>query len=134
MHLRAWLLALVTAGTIDIGLLTGGDIERLLVATPAWNRTGLAAWADSTRSADLGSGRLIYQALALGGTLLRVAAVIVAMLRAPQARPTAVVLATALIRSCSRRANQPRPPQRHRSSGHEQACFGGGLPAQLRPC
>ena len=69
-----WVLILMIAATLLDGLLAGGNVDRLLVATPAWSRTGLAAWADFTRHADLENGMLIYPTMALGGTVIFVLA------------------------------------------------------------
>ena len=41
---------------------------------PAWRETGVVAWADFTRAADLGAGRIVYPAIGLTALLLAVAA------------------------------------------------------------
>jgi len=69
-------LALILAATILDGLLSGGNVDRLLVATPAWHQLGLSAWAEFSRYADLGNGVVVYPAMALGGTAASVLAAI----------------------------------------------------------
>ncbi len=58
------------------GLLAGGNVDRLLVATPAWKEVGLNIWADFSRVADLGHGQIIYPTLALGSTGLAILAAV----------------------------------------------------------
>ena len=51
-------LMLVTIAALVNGLLAGGNVDRLLVATPAWEVVGLNRWADFSRAADLGCGQV----------------------------------------------------------------------------
>ena len=71
-----WVLGLVIAATILNGLLAGGNVDRMLVATPAWGQIGLAAWADFSRHADLGNGIFVYPTMAIGGTFISIAAAV----------------------------------------------------------
>ena len=66
------ILGLLILATIINGLLAGGNVDRSLVAMPAWQQTGIVAWANFSRHADLGSGQLLYPVMAIGGTLLTV--------------------------------------------------------------
>jgi hypothetical protein len=72
-----WMLGLIIAATILNGLLAGGNVDRALVAMPAWHQTGLTGWADFSRNADLGNGRAVYPIMAISGTLLTLAAFLV---------------------------------------------------------
>src|SRR4051812_41277262 len=67
---------LLFAATFVSGLLAGGDIDRALVAMPAWQQTGATAWADFSRHADLGNGLVLYPLEAVGGALLTLGAAI----------------------------------------------------------
>lgn len=58
------------------GLLSGGNVDRAIVARPAWIHLGLVPWAEYSRKADLGNGQWFYPAMALGGTLLSVLAAV----------------------------------------------------------
>jgi hypothetical protein len=44
------------------------------VGGPAWHELGAAAWAEFSRRADLGTGRIAYPIEAIGGTLLTIGA------------------------------------------------------------
>lgn len=65
-----WILLLIAAAALTNGLLTGGNVDRLLVATPAWEEVGLNGWADFSRAADLKHGQIVYPLMALGSTVL----------------------------------------------------------------
>lgn len=67
-------LMLVTTAALVNGLLAGGNVDRLLVATPAWEVVGLNGWVDFSRAADLGRGQVVYPVMALGSTALTVLA------------------------------------------------------------
>jgi hypothetical protein len=71
-----WTLTLIMVAAFTNGLPTGGNIDRLLVATPAGERVGLDGWADFSRFADLGNGQFVYPLMALGSTALVVLAAI----------------------------------------------------------
>jgi len=71
-----WILGLVIAAAVLNGLLAGGNVDRALVAMPAWREVGMSNWADFSRHADLGHGQFIYPAMAIGGTLLSLSAAI----------------------------------------------------------
>ena len=94
----ALVLALSIAAAAIDGLLAGGNIDRAVVARPAWEHVGLAAWANYTRSADLANGRFFYPALAFSGTLL---CVLAALLIASRGwAPKRVAWPTALAAGC----------------------------------
>lgn len=58
------------------GALAGGNIDRALVAMPAWQETGAVPWANFSRHADLGGGLVLYPVEAIGGALSILAAAI----------------------------------------------------------
>lgn len=63
------ILAIVTSG-----FLAGANVDRALVAMPAWHQVGAIAWADFSRHADLGNGRTLYPLEAFGSLFLTLAA------------------------------------------------------------
>ena len=67
----------VLSATLADGLLAGGDVDRWLVGMPAWQAVGVAGWANYSRLADLGNGFVLYPILAIGGTLLSLAAAVI---------------------------------------------------------
>jgi hypothetical protein len=69
----------IVSATLTNGLLAGGDVDRWLVGMPAWQSVGVLGWANYSRSADLGNGFVLYPILAIGGTLLSLAAVVIFM-------------------------------------------------------
>jgi hypothetical protein len=85
-----WTLPLVLGAAFTNGLLAGGNVDRLLVATPAWEEVGLNRWADFSRAADLRHGQIFYPAMALGSTALAVLAA-ATLLRKPRA-PRVILL------------------------------------------
>jgi hypothetical protein len=72
-----WILGLILTASILDGLLSGGNVDRLLVATPAWNHLGPTAWAEYSRYADLGYGIIVYPTMAICGTAASVFAAII---------------------------------------------------------
>ena len=96
-----WALTLMGGAVIADGLLAGGNIDRLLVATPAWRHIGLVGWADFTRSADLGNGAIVYPAMALGGTALVVLALIVFIVTGRQPRRAWLPVSLAAVLMCA---------------------------------
>jgi len=76
-----WVLGLTVTAAFLNGFLAGGNVDRLLVATPAWNRVGLNAWADFSRNADLGSGQIVYPFMAIGSTVLTILAAVMFILK-----------------------------------------------------
>jgi hypothetical protein len=62
--------ALLIATTVLSGLLAGGNVDRAIVAMPAWEQVGAAAWAEFSRHADLGNGLVLYPLEAIGAFLL----------------------------------------------------------------
>jgi hypothetical protein len=65
---------LIVSATMFDGILAGGDVDRWLVGMPAWQTVGVVGWANYSRLADLGNGLILYPVLAIGGTLLSIAA------------------------------------------------------------
>jgi hypothetical protein len=68
--------AVLVGATLFGGALAGPAAIRVLVHLPAWRETGVVAWADFTRAADLGAGRIVYPAIGLTALLFAVAAAI----------------------------------------------------------
>jgi hypothetical protein len=62
--------ALLIAATVLSGLLAGGNLDRAIVAMPAWQQVGAPAWAEFSRHADLGNGLILYPLEAIGALLL----------------------------------------------------------------
>jgi len=60
------------------GLLAGLSLEVALVKLPARRRIGSVAYAAFARGADLGNGRVVYPAVAIGAALLTFAATLAA--------------------------------------------------------
>lgn len=85
-----WTLPLLIITVFTNGLLSGGNFDRLLVATPAWKEVGLRGWADFSRAADLGNGQIVYPLLAIGSTVLAFLAVLT-FLWTPRRPPAALV-------------------------------------------
>jgi len=52
-------------------------MNRTLVEMPAWKHLGVQAWANFSRSADLGNGTILYPLAGIGGLVLVLAAAIV---------------------------------------------------------
>jgi hypothetical protein len=67
---------LLIAATLVSGWLAGGNVDRALMAMPAWQAVGAVAWAEFSRHADLGNGLFLYPLEAFGGALLTLAAAI----------------------------------------------------------
>jgi hypothetical protein len=79
------------------GLLAGGDIDRALVAMPAWREVGAVAWAEFSRHADLGNGLLLYPFEAFGSTLLTLVAALCFHFDRSAPRATALPLYAACV-------------------------------------
>ena len=70
---------LLAAATILNGLLAGANADRLIVGIPALRKLGPLTWGEYSRHADLApSGMAFYPTLAIGGTLLTIAASVAA--------------------------------------------------------
>jgi hypothetical protein len=67
-------LLLIVAGQV-LGTIAD-SLNRTLVEMPAWRHLGAEAWAAFSRSADLGSGEILYPLAGIGGTVLILAAAI----------------------------------------------------------
>jgi hypothetical protein len=74
MTRQTWILILGAA--LLHGILAGLTIDRILVGLPAWREVGVVAWANYSRSADLGNGLVLYPGLAIGGALLSLGAAV----------------------------------------------------------
>jgi len=46
----------IVSATLANGLLAGGDVDRWVLAMPAWQSVGVVGWANYSRLADLGNG------------------------------------------------------------------------------
>lgn len=84
---------LTLAAIVADGLIAGASLNRSVVELPALRRLGARTWADYSRNADLRNGRFWYPALAIGGTLLTVAAAT----RRRSLWPSAVLAAAGLL-------------------------------------
>src|SRR5437667_10410461 len=80
----------IFSATLANGLLAGGDVDRWLVGMPAWQSVGVLGWAKYSRLADLGNGFVLYPLLAIGGTLLSLAAAATFMRQAKHERFVAI--------------------------------------------
>jgi hypothetical protein len=67
---------LLIAAAAASGLLAGADLDREIVAMPAWQQVGAVPWAAFSRQADLGNGLVLYPVEAIGGFLLILAAIV----------------------------------------------------------
>jgi len=83
-------LVFIVSATLANGLLAGGDVDRWLVGMPAWQPIGVVGWANYSRLADLGNGLVLYPVLAIGGTLLSLAAAAAFMRQAKHQRLVAI--------------------------------------------
>ncbi len=72
MARRTWIL--IVAATFLHGVLAGLTVDRSLVGLAAWHEIGVVAWANYSRSADLGNGLVLYPGLAISGALLSLGA------------------------------------------------------------
>jgi hypothetical protein len=66
--------SLLVAAIVLSGLLAGGNVDRAIVAMPAWQHVGAPAWAEFSRHADLGNGLFLYPIEAIGSFVLILAA------------------------------------------------------------
>src|SRR5947207_7505151 len=80
----------IVSATLANGLLAGEDVDRWLAGMPAWQAVGILAWANYSRSADLGNGFVLYPILAIGGTMLSLAAVVVFIRKGKHERVVAI--------------------------------------------
>ena len=71
-----WTLGLMSAAALINGLLAGGNVDRALVAMPAWRHVGPVGWAEFSKSADLGNGQLLYPVMAISGTIVTIIAAV----------------------------------------------------------
>ncbi|HEY3038915.1 MAG TPA: hypothetical protein VGJ66_09275 [Pyrinomonadaceae bacterium] len=95
MAKRTWIL--IVAATLLNGLVAGGDVDRWVVGMPSWHTVGVVAWANYSRSADLGNGVFLYPILAIGGTLLSLASAVSFMRQPKQERVVAIAIYAAAI-------------------------------------
>jgi hypothetical protein len=85
-------LAIVTSG-----FLAGLNIDRALVAMPAWHQVGANDWGEFSRHADLGNGRILYPLEAFGALLLTLVATIGYHIDRRVPRAATVLLDTAVL-------------------------------------
>ena len=69
-------IGLLALATLPGGVLAGVDLDRTLVAMPAWSKVGALGWAAFSRHADLGPGLVLYPVEALTGATLALAAAV----------------------------------------------------------
>jgi hypothetical protein len=74
MTRQTW--SLILGAALLHGILAGLTIDRILVGLPGWREVGVVAWANYSRSADLGNGLVLYPGLAIGGALLSLGAAV----------------------------------------------------------
>lgn len=87
---------LVLATLVVLGLF-GSSIDRVVVATPAWEHLGALDWAAYSRHADLGNGLILYPIIGILPTVLAIAAAITHRLDRAAPRPaTAPIYLAAL--------------------------------------
>lgn len=85
---------LLGAAAILDGILAGATADRFLVGIPALRKLGTRTWAEYSRHADLAaSGMAFYPTLAIGGTILTIAAAT----RDRRAVPAAALAAAGLL-------------------------------------
>ncbi len=90
---------LLFAATVLGGLLAGGNVDRAIVAMPAWDRVGAVAWAEFSRHADLGNGLVLYPFEAIGSFLLILAATVSLHIDRAATRRNALPIHAALLLS-----------------------------------
>ena len=90
-----WIL--IVAATLLHGILAGVTVDRILVGLPAWHEVGVVAWANYSRSADLGNGLLLYPALAIGGALFSLGAVVSLILQPTRRRSVTIAIYVAAV-------------------------------------
>ena len=85
---------LLGSATILNGILAGATADRFVVGIPALRKLGVRTWAEYSRHADLApAGMAFYPTLAIGGTILTIAAAT----RDRRAIPAAVLAAAGLL-------------------------------------
>ena len=67
--------SLLVAAIVLSGLLASGNVDRAIVAMPAWQQVGAPAWAEFSRHADLANGFFLYPIEAIGSFVLILAAI-----------------------------------------------------------
>lgn len=73
------LFSLVLFAFIAHAILGGIGIDRLLVQIPGWYRVGPQVFATYARATDLANGKFLYPLLGVGGPVLTLAALAVAL-------------------------------------------------------
>jgi hypothetical protein len=74
-EMKRWTRFLLIAAVVLAGFLAGGDLDRVVVAMPAWQHVGAIGWAAFSRNADLGNGLFLYPLEAIAGALLILGAI-----------------------------------------------------------
>src|ERR1041385_3277950 len=95
--MRSATRVILLLATAFSGALAGADIDRALVAMPAWQQTGAVAWANFSRHADLGNGLILYPVEAIGGALLILASAIAFHIDRTARRPALLPVYAALL-------------------------------------
>jgi hypothetical protein len=89
-----------TLSFIVAALLFGGitaSFGRTLIEMPAWRQVGVKAWAEFSRAADLGNGKIVYPLEGIGGALLTLAAAIGFRLSPKRPRSVAIPIYGAVL-------------------------------------
>jgi hypothetical protein len=89
--------SLLIIALLTSGLLAGGNVDRAVVAMPAWKQVGAEAWAAFSRHADLGNGLFLYPVEAVGGAVLALAAAITIHLGRSAPRSAVIALYVAAL-------------------------------------
>jgi hypothetical protein len=92
---------LLLAATLLSGLLAGGNVDRAIVAMPAWEHVGALAWAQFSQRADLGNGIVLYPLEAIGAFLLIIAAIFSSLADRPVSSYSAARLSGAALLSAA---------------------------------
>jgi hypothetical protein len=92
-------LAVVVAG-----LGAGLDLDRTVVALPAWRRLGVEPWAAFSREADLRNGLVLYPLIGVGSAILSIVSAATAPTAARRAASLAAMSAVAVLATTAKAA------------------------------
>lgn len=86
-----WISIFIVIATLLHGILAGVTVDRIVIGLSAWHEVGVVAWANYSRSADLGNGLVVYPTLAVGGALFSIAAAATLIRRRPTQKRTLAI-------------------------------------------
>ena len=109
--MKRWTRFLLIAATVLAGFLAGGDLDRAVVAMPAWQHVGAIGWAAFSRNADLGNGLFLYPFEAIAGALLILGAIATFYVGQIRQRRTLLLLYAGLICSVGGLLFTIKPPR-----------------------